>query len=392
MPRRPSTSPARLAGAATLAVLLGAGPAAAQIAVSVNDNKLVLEDGRVRTLPESPPDTLSVLDLSQNPPVLRAEIPVPASVVGPPASVALTPDERLALVTANQKRDPADPAKLVPGDSLSVVDLAADPPRIVATLPTGAGPAGLSINRAGTLALVANRNAGTVSVFSIEGGEVRPAGTVEIGPAASGVSHVAITPDGTRALVTRDGDNLVSLLAIDAEGRVTKTDRDISAGLRPYGLTITPDGLWAVVANIGRGQGDADTVSLISLTAKPPRVVDTISVGQTPEGITASPDGQLVAVTVMNGSNKARNSPFRGPGLVVMLRIKPDTLELVSQAQVGSWSQGAAFSADGRTLLVGNMVERNLSVLEVHDDGRATDTGRRIPVAGGSAALRTADK
>jgi DNA-binding beta-propeller fold protein YncE len=395
-PRQMLVPPPALAAAtlALLALLAAAGPpAAAQIAVSVNDNKAVLEDGTMRVQRESAPDTLSVIDLSASPPRLRAEIPVPASVVGPPASVAITPDERLALVTANQKRDPSEPSKTVPGDSLAVVDLTSNPPRVLTTLPTGAGPAGLSINRAGTLALVANRNAGTVSVFRIQGGEVTPAATVEVAPAASGVSHAAITPDGRHALVTRDNDNFVTVLRIGADGRVEKTGRDISPGLRPYGLTITPDGRWAVVANIGRGGGDSDTVSLIDLQKEPFRIVDTVSVGQTPEGIAAAPDNRHVAVTVMNGSNKPRNSPFHGTGQVVMLRIEDGgRLSVASRADVGTWSQGAAFSPDGRTLLVGNMVERNLSVLQVGADGKLTDTGTRIAVSGGSAALRTAEK
>jgi len=43
-----------------------------------------------------------------------------------------------------------------------VIDLKSSPPRILATLQAGAGAAGVSINRAATLALVANRNEGTV--------------------------------------------------------------------------------------------------------------------------------------------------------------------------------------------------------------------------------------
>lgn len=374
--------------AASLLSLAAMTPAAAELAVSVNDNKAVLVNGVVTIVANPAPDTLAVIDLAANPPKLVAEIPVPASVVGPPVSVAMTPDQRLALVTANQKADPANPARTIPGNTLSVVDLAATPPKLVATLETGAGPAGLSISPDGTLALVANRAAGTVSAFRIQGGEVTPAGTIEIGPATSGVSHVAFTPDGRHALVTRDNDHTISVLRIEG-GRAVKTDRDLAPGQRPYGLAIAPNGAWAVVANIGRGLGDADTVSLIDLSREPFRVVDTVTVGQTPEGIMTAPDNRHVAVTVMNGSNKADNSPFKGPGLVKMLRVENGKLALVSEARVGGWAQGAAFSTDGRTLLVGNMVEKNVSVLRVGADGALTDTGTRIAVGGGSAALRS---
>jgi DNA-binding beta-propeller fold protein YncE len=378
-----------LPAAMLLALAAPPAPAWAQIALSANDNKVVLVDGATRTARDPAPDTLSIIDLATTPPRLRGEIQVPASVVGPPSSVAITPNERLALVTANQRHDPADPSKLVPGNSMTVVDLSTNPPRVAATLTTGTAPAGVSINRAGTLALVANRAEGTVSVYRIVNGTtVSAAGKVEIGPVSSEVSHVAFTPDGRHALVTRYGDHMVNVLQIEND-KVAKTNREITTGVRPYGLSISPDGRWAVVANIGRGTGDADTVSLIDLGREPWRIVDTVSVGQTPEGIQASPDGRFAAVTVMNGSNKPPGSPFHGPGLVRMLRIADGRLSVVSEARVGAWAQGVAFSPDGRTLLVGSMVEREVQVLRVSEEGKLTDTGTRLGVSGGSAGLRT---
>ena len=83
--------------------------------------------------------------------------------------MALSPDESLALVTANEKLDPSDPTKRIPNNTMSVVDLKVTPPKIIATLETGKAPAGVSINRAGTLALVANRGEGTVSAYTIQG-------------------------------------------------------------------------------------------------------------------------------------------------------------------------------------------------------------------------------
>ena len=122
------------------------------------------------------------------------------------------------------------------------------------------------------------------------------------------------------------------------------TKRDMSAGQRPYGAAISADGSVAVVANIGRGSGDADTVSLIDLTAKPPRVVETVTVGQTPEGIMLSPDGKLCAVVVMNGSNKPKDSPFFADnGKLMLLRLEKKKLTRLAEAPIGHWSQGVAF-------------------------------------------------
>jgi DNA-binding beta-propeller fold protein YncE len=375
-----------------LAVMLAvAGAAHAQVAVSANDNKVMLVNGAVKVVPNAPPDTVTIIDLGARPPRGKAEIPAPASVVGPPLSVAITPDESLALVTAATKVDPADPAKQTADNRVSVIDLKASPPAVIATLEAGKSPAGVSINRQGTLALVANRGEGTVSVFTIQGKTVTPAGTVAIADPKSGVSHVTIAPDGKLALVSRDGDDRISVLAIDGT-KVEYTKRDLYAGLRPYGIDIASSGAFAAVANIGRGQGDHDTISLIDLRATPPRVVETVTVGQTPEGIKVSPDSTLVAVVAMNGSNKAKESPFYNDGgKLVLFRVRGTSLTKVAEAAIGHWSQGAAFSADGRTILVGNMVEKDVQVFE-WTGSALRDTGQRIKVNGGSAAIRTADK
>ena len=86
----------------------------AEIAVSANDGKVVLENGVTLVRKEPLPDTISVIEMSGASPRIIAEIPVPASVVGPPPSVAVAPDESFALVTGAMKVDPADPPRWPP--------------------------------------------------------------------------------------------------------------------------------------------------------------------------------------------------------------------------------------------------------------------------------------
>jgi len=230
-----------------------------------------------------------------------------------------------------------------------------------------------------------------VSIYTIQGTTVTfPAG-VTVGDDKSGTSHVAISPDGTMALVTRDGDDRISVLSINGT-RVEYTKRDLSAGLRPYGIDIASNGAFAAVANIGRGGGDADTVSLIDLKAKPPRVTSTVTVGQTPEGIKVSPDSSMVVAVVMNGSNKPKDSPFfHDGGKLVLLGVTGTDLSRLGEAPIGHWSQGAAFSPDGKHVFVGNMVEKAIQVLAL-DGTTLRDTGLRLAVKGGPAAIRFADK
>jgi DNA-binding beta-propeller fold protein YncE len=379
-----------LLGPACAGLALLSASAAAEIVISANDNKMILVNGAGTVVKDPQPDTISFIEVKGGKAKLLGELAVPASVVGPPLSVAITPDEKLALVTAAMKINPADATKQVADNKVSVVDLEAKPPKVIATLEAGASPAGLSINREGTLALVANREEGSVSVLKIAGKQVSVAGKVQIADAKSGVSHAMFTPDGKTALVTRDGDSFISVLKVEGD-QVTYTKRDMSAGQRPYGMDISSKGDIAVAANIGRGSGDADTISVIDLKANPPRVVDTVTVGQTPEGIKMSPDGKLVGVVVMNGSNKPKDSPFfNDNGKLVVLAVNGKKLSRVAEAKIGHWSQGVAFAADGKTVLVGNMVEKTVQVFTLAD-GKLASAGA-IKVNGGSAAVRFADK
>ncbi len=375
---------------ALVAMPFAAFGAHAQLAVSANDGKAVLVDGAMKTPATPPADYVSIIDLGVTPPKVVGEVKAPASVVGPPQSVAVAHDESFALVTGAMKVDPADPTKLAPDDKLSVIDLKAKPPAVIATLEAGKGAAGVSINPAGTLALVANRSEGTVSVFTIAANKLTPAGKIDLGDAKSGPSHVVILADGKTALVTRDGDSRISVLAIDG-AKVEYTKRDIYAGLKPYGIEAHPDGKTVVVANIGMGFGDADTVSVIDMTAKPPRVVDTITVGPTPEGIALSPDGAFLAVTVMNGSNKPKASPlFNDHGLLRIFSLNGTKLTPVADAKVGHWCQGAAWSRDNKTVMVQCMVEQELQSFGF--DGKSLSTAGVIKLTAGPAGIRTAGR
>src|SRR5262245_47221378 len=104
---------------------------AAQLAVSANDNKVMLVDGVNTPVPNPPPDTVTILDISVAPPKVLGELRAPTSIVGPPHSVAITPDQSIALVTASTKIDFANPKSTLPDNKLTVIDLKSSPPAVL---------------------------------------------------------------------------------------------------------------------------------------------------------------------------------------------------------------------------------------------------------------------
>src|SRR5471030_2487953 len=162
-------------------------------------------------------------------------------------------------------------------------------------------------------------------------------------------------------------------------------------GYRPYSMDISSKGNIAVVANEGGGQGEADVITVVDLKAKPPQIVDTISVGQTPEGVALSSDGAYLAVNVMNGSNRPKSHPaFNDFSLLQIYSIKGTKLTKVAETKTGHWCQGMAWSRDNKTVVLQCMVEKDLQVFGF--DGHSLKPAGTVPLSGGGAGLRTAER
>jgi DNA-binding beta-propeller fold protein YncE len=364
--------------------------ASAQLAVSSNDTKVINVDGVNKIVENPAPDNVTIVDLGVSPPKVVGQVNAPGSVVGPPQSVAVAPDESIALVAASTKIDPSDPKKTVPDNRLSVIDLKASPPAVIATIELGVSPSGVSFSPDGKLVLVTNRGEGTVSILTVNGKTLTPTGKIQLGDAKSGPSHVAFLPDGKRALVTRDGDHRISVLSVEGS-KVEDTKAYMVAGIRPYSISISSKGDLAVLTNQGGGQGDTDIISVIDLKKNPPRITESHSVGQIPEGATFSPDGSHVAVTIQNGSNKPKShQSYNDHSVVMVYRVEGGKLTLAAEAKVGGWGQGVIWSRDGKTLLAQSMLDKALDVLSF--DGKSLKVTGQIKVPGGPAGIRTVEK
>lgn len=358
--------------------------ASAQLAVSSNDHKIKQENGVNKNVANPSPDSITVVDLGALPVKILGTVDnVPGSVVGPPLSVAITPDESLALIASSSKLDPADPTKLVPDDRITVVDL--KDRKVIGTLNAGPGAAGLSITKDGKRAYVANRMAGSVSILSIDGKQVALVKTVPLMKADTLLSHVALSPDGGTGVVTRNGDAKVELVKLGGDNITSTAVLDVAP--RPYAAAVTPDGKTAVVASLGDPKGNG-VLTVIDLASG--KVVGTTDIGhENLEGMMMSADGRWIAGVAHAGSTRPKDAPqYKPQGMVVLYRLDGNGLAKVSEAPIGGWSQGASFSRDGNVVVVQNMNEANLQVFK-NDNGKLSDTGQSIPTVGGAAAIRS---
>ena len=258
-------------------------------------------------------------------------------------------------------------------------DLTANPPKVVQSLTSGLGATQVRVSPDGSLALIVNRTEGTVSVFTVKDKRLAAAGKVDTGNPKSLPSAVVFVDD-KNALLTRGGDHMVSVLHIDGTN-VTVDPRPLTTGVGPYTMDINAAHTLAVVSNMGRGDGDADSVSLIDLKSKPYRVVGTFSVPSGPEPLKFSPDGRFLAIGAQNGSTKPADHPFHHDnGLLGIYAVNGQTLRKVAEAPVGGWVESAAFSRDGRTVLIGGMQDRKIEVFRW--DGKTLTRVKALTIDG----------
>jgi DNA-binding beta-propeller fold protein YncE len=379
-----------MATLAACATMESAAPGKPEYMVVGIDNKVTWgSDGKIQFSAPGK-DAVTIVDIGTNPanPKIVANLPLMNSIFGPPTNLSITPNGQLALVANSMDwMQEGTGWKPAPDNKLYVIDLTTNPPRLINTVTVGKQPSGMSINRAGTLALIANRADNSISVLAIQGKEVKLVDTVVIG---EHVAHVAFTPDGKRAIAGKFPGHKVAMLAVDGQ-KVTYAKRDLAVGLWPYNLDITPDGKLALTAdngNNGGSDGNVDTVSVIDLEAKPERVIDKVVVGDAPEGFAISPTGKLAVALLLRGSNNATSEFFYNRnGSVVVLKIDGKKVTKIGEVEVRGLPEGAVFSPDGRWLYVGNFMDEDISVLRV-DGETVTNTGTLLKLPGKPASMR----
>jgi DNA-binding beta-propeller fold protein YncE len=341
-------------------------------------------------LVQGPPgkDAVLVVDIS-NPakPRIRASLPLANSLLGPPTNLQITPDGKLGLVANSVVQTQDGTAwKPVPDDKLYVIDLTADPPKLIDTVTVGKQPSGLTISRKGDLALIANRAGKSVSVVSIQGMAVKAVGEV---PLEQEAAAVAITPDGKRAFVCLNLVNKVAVLSID--GQAVKHDKamDIPSAFNPYNIDVTPDGRYAIASNTGAQRNNGDAEVVIAATGDHPHVVSVMSPGVGPEGFAISPDGKWAATPLLRGTGaKPSDWFYTKTGELVLIAIgKEGQLTVSDRATLGGLPEGIVFSPQSDYIYVGNYVDQNVQIFRIAG-GKLQEVGPPLTLPGQPASMR----
>jgi DNA-binding beta-propeller fold protein YncE len=199
-------------------------------------------DGKRALVARFPGHKISVLDITGDK-VSYNKVDLPTGQW--PYNVAVTPNSKIALTSDNGGAGSSDGSV----DTTSVIDLEANPPRIIDRVVVGDGPEGLAISPKGDLAVSVilrgsnmknaffyERN-GSVSVLKIDGKKVTKIGDIEVG----GLPEAAIfTPDGKYILVGNYITQDFSILKIDGTN-VTDIGKRFQVPGHPASARIGPN-------------------------------------------------------------------------------------------------------------------------------------------------------
>jgi DNA-binding beta-propeller fold protein YncE len=250
----------------------------------------------------------------------------------------------------------------------------------------GMQPSGMAIFHQGDLALIANRAGKSVSVLSIQNGQVKSLGDI---PMEQEAAAVVIAPDGKRAFVCLNKANKIAVLAIDGEKVTYDNSLDIPSALNPYNIDVTSDGKYVVASNTGAMKNNADAEVVIEATGPHPHVIDIMSPGTGPEGFAISPNGKFAAAPLLLGTVGKDSDWFKTKrGELVITSIGSDgKLTVTGKAPLGAVPEGVAYSPNGDYLYVGNYLDKDLQVFRLIK-GKPFQAGPNMTLPGQPASMR----
>lgn len=305
------------------------------------------------------------------------------------------------IVGLDEKANWDDDGKLVlaaPGkDQVLIVDLATpESPKIVASLALKNSvvgpPVNVDIDPSGTVALVADSvdiikegdalkqvPDNKIYVIDLKASPPKLAATITGGKQPSGLSF---SPDGKMALVANRGDNSISVLAVN--GTDVKITDTVAMPDSVAHVVFTPDGKHALAARF-----PAHKVSVLDIAdGKVSYNKIDLPTGQWPYNVVVTPNGKI-ALTADNGGAGSSDGSVDTTS-VIDLELNPP--RIIDRVVVGDGPEGLAMSPKGdlaiAAILRGSNMKKaffyqkngSLSVLKI--DGKKVTKTQDIEVGG----------
>jgi DNA-binding beta-propeller fold protein YncE len=200
-------------------------------------------DGKRAVAVKFPAHKASILDIGADGKVTYNKLDLPTGQW--PYNVAVSPDGKIALTADNGFMGASDGSV----DTVSVIDLEANPPRIIDRVVVGDGPEGIAFSPKGDIAVTAilrgsnsskkayfyNKN-GTIDVLKVEGKKVTKIKEIEVGGLPE---PVVFTPDGRYLLIGNYNDQDFSILRVNGT-EITDTGKRFKVPGHPASARIGP--------------------------------------------------------------------------------------------------------------------------------------------------------
>jgi YVTN family beta-propeller protein len=274
-----------------------------------------------------------------------------------PSNIVVTPNATKAYVLYENS------------DQLSVIDIATHTIAKAITLKAVVSPSTsalplLAITPDGKTVYVVHAKACSVSVIDVATDtEVKVLSLATEGQEGEMANCVAISPDGKMVYVTRSSSEAGALMAISTEVNEVTEIIPLDGYLSPGGIAIVPDGSKAYVGD------ESDTLVIVDLKASV--VVGSIQQECQPLAIAFTPDGCKAYVTLDSDMMQIVNVANDSNGGLIFV---PAANQVV-------------FSADGKTAFANNLLEDQISVIDVAKDTVKSLPGYSFPQ--GLAIIRT---
>ncbi len=234
--------------------------------------------------------------------------------------------------------------------TVSVIDTVTNTVSATITLPS-TFPEGVAVTPDGSKVLITSRagnqvtgdqNNGALTIIDTATNRVAAQLTTAPGPIG-----VAITPNGQKAyFVTSNSLGTTDLFSVDLTTNTLAPVAQLPD--QAFSLVLSPDGTKAYVVVVGNAANNHGSLQRVDLASG--AVTGSVVLGDDPECLAITPDGKTLYITDFLDSS--------------VFVVPTATLQVSTQIRVGGAPFGIAVTPDGRHVWAANVADSNISVID----------------------------